>query len=238
MRAQGRVYNAKFYRQLEATRHSAGEILPIVIELLKPSSMVDFGCGAGQWLAAALELGIADILGIEGEWISAADLAIPREKLLIHDLTSPLDLGRRFDLALSLEVAEHLPPSQARIFVKGLTDAADRVLFSAAIPFQGGRNHQNEQWPQYWAGLFSDFGYGCYDVIRPRVWENTRIVWYYAQNCLLFARPDSVGGLGSSTLPLALVHPAAWRTQAEKWNSPGKLLERLPKAVISRLSGR
>jgi SAM-dependent methyltransferase len=227
-------YNAKFYRELEQTRESASVILPIVISLLKPASLVDVGCGAGHWLAIASELGIGDILGIEGGWISGVKLAIPRENIVVHDLDTPLDLARRFDLALALEVAEHLPKSKAREFVQSLCRAADKVLFSAAIPGQGGRRHVNEQWPKYWADLFSEAGYRCHDVLRLQVWNDPRVLWYYAQNCLIFAREGTGSRVGPSAEPLPLVHPAAWSAQIAQWNSPGKLLERLPKALFSR----
>ena len=238
MSGEDRFYNAKFYRELEQTRVSARIILPIVISLLKPASMVDIGCGAGHWLSAAAELGISDLLGVEGGWISAAKLAVPREKIVIHDLGTPLDLGRRFDLAMSLEVAEHLPEAKAREFVQTLCNAADRVLFSAAIPGQGGRHHLNEQWPKYWANLFGEFGYGCHDLVRPQVWNNPSVLWYYAQNCLLFIRVGTDPGLRPAAEPLALVHPAAWSAEVARWDSPGKLIERLPKAIFGRKNRR
>jgi SAM-dependent methyltransferase len=233
MSGEDRFYNAKFYRELEQTRESARIILPIVISLLKPASIVDVGCGAGHWLAAALELGVSDFQGVEGDWIGAAELAVPREKIVIHNLGAPLDLGRRFDLAISLEVAEHLPESKAREFIQDLCRAADRVLFSAAIPGQGGRHHLNEQWPKYWADFFGELGYGCHDLMRLQVWTNPRVLWYYAQNCLLFVREGTSSGLGPAAEPLPLVHPAAWSAQVARWNSPGKLLEHLPKALFS-----
>ena len=64
-----------------------------------------------------------------------------------RDLAQPLQIDRRFDLALSLEVAEHLPPECGSEFVQTLTDLSSVILFSAAIPFQGGTDHLNEQWP-------------------------------------------------------------------------------------------
>ena len=233
MSGEKRLYDAKFYQELEQTRDSARQILPIVIELLHPASVVDVGCGEGHWLSVAQELGIADILGIEGEWISKANPAIPRDKIRIHDLRQPLSMGRSFDLALALEVAEHLPAANAKEFVKGLCDAADKVLFSAAVPGQGGRNHVNEQWPQYWADLFGEFGYECYDVIWSRIWNNSKVQWYYAQNCLVFSRAGTPPGLGVPTAPMSLVHHVAWLSQLNRWNSPGKILERLPQAVWS-----
>jgi SAM-dependent methyltransferase len=207
----------------------------MVFELLRPASIVDIGCGAGHWLATAMELGVNDILGIDGGWALKIKLEIPCDKFLAHDLTTPLQLGRKFDVALSLEVAEHLAESQARAFVKTLCAASDKILFSAAIPGQGGRHHVNEQWPAYWAHLFAESGFECYDVLRPGIWTNPRVLWYYAQNCLIFARPALIGNSRATTEPLALVHPELWSAQVRRMNSPGKLLERLPRAVLARL---
>jgi len=244
MKDERRLYDAKFYRELEATRNSAREVLPIVFDLLKPSSIVDIGCGAGHWLAMALELGVNDVLGVDGDWALKTKLEIPRDKFLAHDLTTPLQLGRKFDLALSLEVAEHLAESQARPFVQTLCTVSDKIIFSAAIPGQGGRHHVNEQWPAYWAHLFADCGFECHDLLRPRIWTNPRVLWYYAQNCLIFARAGSIdenslargsaGNSAATTEPLALVHPDLWTAQVRRMNSPGKLLERLPKAALAR----
>jgi len=240
MGSEERLYSPKFYRQLDATRDSAREIVPIIIDLLKmdslkPASMIDVGCGPGHWLAAAAELGVRDVLGVDGEWVLKTQLAIPREKFVEHDLRTPLKLGRKFDVALALEVAEHLPQSRAQAFVETLCELADRVVFSAAIPGQGGRNHVNERWPSYWAELFRGCGYECYDVLRPRIWNNPRVLWYYAQNCLIFGDSGVLVHLGTPAQPLSLVHPGLWSARVTQMNSPGKLLERLPKALLSRL---
>jgi SAM-dependent methyltransferase len=234
MGREGRLYNPKFYRELKSTRDSAAEVLPIVLDLLRPVSIVDVGCGLGEWLAVAGDLGVGDFLGVDGEWVQQSQLAIPVEKFLKHDLSTPLELERRFDLALSLEVAEHLPAAAARTLVQSISRAADVAVFSAAIPGQGGRHHVNEQWPAYWADLFQEFGYACYDVLRPRIWNNPRVAWYYAQNCLIFAR-RSQPLLGAAVRPLSLVHPVLWSGEVSRMNSPGKLLERLPKAFVAAL---
>jgi SAM-dependent methyltransferase len=238
MAGERRKYDRKFYRELEPTRDSAREILPIIVQLMKTSSIIDIGCGSGHWLAAAMNMGITDVLGVDGEWAIQSGLHIPREKFLVHNLTRPVKLNRKFDLALSLEVAEHLPASQAGTLVETLCRAADRVLFSAAIPGQGGRHHVNEQWPVYWARLFAEHGFACFDLLRAKIWLNPRVVWYYAQNCLLFASRGSIAGAEPVEEPLALVHPDLWMAQVSRLNSPGKLLERLPKALFSRLGKR
>jgi SAM-dependent methyltransferase len=231
---QGKFYNPKFYRELASAQESAREILPLVLDIVKPGSVIDIGCGTGNWLAIAHELGVRDILGVDGSWVKA-QLAIPSAKFIEHDLSTPLKLERRYDLALSLEVAEHLPAPAARIFVQSLCDAADVVLFSAAIPGQGGRRHLNEQWPAYWTELFADLRYHCYDFLRPKIWNNARVTWHYAQNSLIFGRrgPDHV--FGEPTTPLPLVHPVLWSSQVARMKNPGKLLESLPKAILASI---
>jgi len=231
---QGKYYNPKFYRELASAQESAREILPLVLNAVKPASVIDIGCGTGNWLVMAQELGVHDVLGIDGPWVKA-QLAIPPDKFVEHDLSAPLKLDRRFDLALSLEVAEHLPASAAQIFVQSLCDAADVVLFSAAIPGQGGRRHVNEQWPAYWAELFADFQYECYDFLRPKIWNNPRVTWHYAQNSLIFAHAGSRHFFGEPTTPLSLVHPVLWSSQVARMKNPGKLLESLPKAIVASL---
>jgi SAM-dependent methyltransferase len=234
MSEEGRFYTPEFYRELASARQSADEILPIVLELLRPASIVDVGCGAGHWLASANELGVNDTLGVDGGWVLETKLAIQRERFVAHDLGTPLSLGRRFDLALSLEVAEHLLASRAQQFVKTLCEAADNVLFSAAIPGQGGRHHVNEQWPAYWADLFQECGYQCHDILRQRIWNNPRVAWYYAQNILIFVRAGSPNHLTPPSQPLSLVHPALWSAQVARMNSPGKLLERLARTLVGK----
>jgi SAM-dependent methyltransferase len=230
---QGRYYGPKFYREISGAQESAREVLPLVFEITKAKSVVDIGCGTGHWLAIAREFGAQEILGVDGEW-ARSQLVIPPESFLAHDLSQPLKLPRRFDLVLSLEVAEHLPASAAADFVRSLCDACDVVVFSAAIPGQGGRKHLNEQWPAYWADRFAQHGFDCYDTLRPKIWNNPRIAWYYAQNVLIFSRTDLGGRLGKPSRPLALVHPGLWSAQVAAMKRPGKLLERLVKAMLRK----
>jgi SAM-dependent methyltransferase len=231
---QGKYYNPKFYRELASAQESAREILPIVLDVIKPASVIDIGCGTGNWLTIAHELGVHEILGVDGSWVKG-QLAISPENFIEHDLSTPLKLDRRFDLALSLEVAEHLPSSAARVFVQSLCEAADVVLFSAAIPGQGGRRHVNEQWPAYWAELFAALRYECYDFLRPRIWNNPRVTWHYAQNSMIFARAGSRHPFREPTTPLPLVHPILWSSQVARMKNPGKLLESLPKAILAAI---
>ncbi len=151
-------------------------------------------------------------MGVDGDYVDRTLLEIPAERFVPLDLSEAFDLGRTFDLALSLEVAEHLPGDAANEFVASLVRHAPTILFSAAIPGQGGTDHLNEQWPDYWAEKFAAHGYMAVDAIRPRIWADPAIEFWYAQNAILYLREDTVSGalrrrvvddLGA----LSLVHP-------------------------------
>src|ERR1700732_587770 len=167
-------------------------MVPIFCDAINPKSVVDVGCGIGPWLREFQRHGVDRIFGIDGPWIDKSQLLIPSENLAITNLEEPIHLSETFDLVVSLEVAEHLQKSSAPIFVDSLRHLGPVILFSAAIPFQGGANHLNEQWPEYWANLFAGQGYKVVDCIRKQVWSNQDVDPYYAQNILLFVREDRV----------------------------------------------
>jgi SAM-dependent methyltransferase len=182
------LYDKAYYASIvRAAESSARVIVPLVQDLIGPRSVLDVGCGNGIWLDAYRRAGVADYYGVDGAGAGEV-LRIPEDHFSVRDLTIPLDLGRQFDLVQSLEVAEHLPALSAGNFIRSLTRHGDAVLFSAAIPYQGGTGHLNEQWPDYWAVLFREHGFEAYDGLRPQVWGDGRVAWWYAQNTLLFVR--------------------------------------------------
>lgn len=186
-------YTTEFFDTIrDGSRRSAEVVVPIVLEVLKPKSVIDVGCGDGTWLSVFVEMGVKDVLGLDGEYVKATQLRIPQDRFNATDLSSPFTVARKFDLAMSLEVAEHLPPPSARGFVESLSRLAPLILFSAAIPLQGGTNHLNEQWPEYWVELFRTHDYLPIDFIRGTIWNNQKVEWYYSQNTLLFARAECV----------------------------------------------
>jgi hypothetical protein len=129
---------------------------------------------------------------LDGDYVDASWLAIPRECFKAVDLSKPFDEDEKFDLAVSLEVAEHLPKKHSREFVRSLVRLAPVILFSAAIPFQGGVRHINEQWPQFWQDIFSEHGYKALDLIRGQIWKNPDVRYWYRQNLCLFVREDLI----------------------------------------------
>lgn len=210
-------YTREFYaNRHERTVRSAEIVLSILLKHIPAvHSAVDIGCGVGTWLSVLRNKGVKEILGVDGSWVDLTLLEIPGHSFLQADLQhfTP-QVGKTYDLAISLEVAEHLPEASAKTFVASLTSLSRHVLFSAAIPFQGGTGHVNEQWPQYWAELFDERGYGVHDVIRPEIWNDSSIPFWYRQNALLFSgRDDSkefrqpFGYDTKPSIPLNLVHP-------------------------------
>jgi 2-polyprenyl-3-methyl-5-hydroxy-6-metoxy-1,4-benzoquinol methylase len=165
-------YDSYFYRQNQSASLASAEVIgPILVELINPSSVVDIGCGIGEWLSVFEALGVKDVLGLDGGIGTTANLVIDRSKFKYVSLTETIVLERKFDLLLCLEVAEHLPEWRALSFVKDLCQLSPVIAFSAAIPFQGGTGHLNEQWQSYWGDMFSRFGYKPVDSIRPRIWD-------------------------------------------------------------------
>jgi SAM-dependent methyltransferase len=184
-------YDDDFYRAIGGwAAQSAAAVVPIVDELVAPGSVVDVGCGTGAWLAAWIDHGVADVIGIDGDHVPRSELALPADRFRPADLTRPPVLERSFDLALCLEVAEHLDPDDGDALVAYLVSLAPVVLFSAAIPGQGGVDHVNEQWPGYWARRFARHGYRAADVVRPRIWEDDAVAWFYRQNIVVYAEDD------------------------------------------------
>jgi SAM-dependent methyltransferase len=213
---QNEHYTESYYEGLQSgVTRSAEVIVPLILQLLPLRSVVDVGCGQGGWLAVFRKLGVEDVFGVDGDYIDRDALQIPQDRFHPADLSKPVTLTRTFDLAVSLEVAEHLPAECAGVFVGSLTRLASVILFSAAIPFQGGNHHLNEEWPDKWAELFKRCGYWAVDPIRRQVWENEAVEWWYAQNTMLFVRADLLEDIPAlkaefeRTDPhqLCLVHP-------------------------------
>jgi SAM-dependent methyltransferase len=187
------IYDRAYYlAKQEGWSGSAGVIVPALLRAFPVRSAVEFGCGTGNLLATFARFGVVDVLGVDGGHVPRDLLNIAPEQFRAADLHTLQSVGRRFDLACSLEYAEHLPPSRAASFVALLADAAPVVLFSAAVPGQGGLGHVNEQRQSYWAALFAEHGRVPVDCIRPAIYGAPGAEWYYAQNTIVYCPPAMV----------------------------------------------
>ena len=211
---------------------------------------MDVGAGLGTWLAVARDLGVDDVLAIEGEWVRGLQTDVPQSHYVFADVGDTVPVARRFDLAISLEVAEHVPEAKARNLVDNIAELSDVVLFSAAVPGQGGTHHVNERWPEYWSHLFDLRGFVAYDLLRWRLWDDDRVRFWYRQNMILLIRRDrealcqALETLCSRAMlpspPPAVVHPELYMRLTRFHERPplAWLLKRLPGAVRRAISRR
>lgn len=227
------------------SRRSAERVVPLVIEITGAQTVVDLGCGHGEWLAEFARHGATTILGVDGPWTSASELQIPSKSFVGFDLCSPFRSERRFDLAVCLEVAEHLPASCADTLVDSLIRLAPVVLFSAAIPGQGGLRHLNERWPEYWLERFRQRRYVAIDCLRPYIWESPDVNWWYCQNTFLFVAEEHLRvqerlqNLAAGSSPaLPLVHPRLFAQVAARPSitSLRQVLRALPSLFAARVT--
>jgi hypothetical protein len=173
---------------------SAEKVVSILFDIFKPKSVIDVGCGTGLLLKHFQKKG-STIMGYEGKWINK-DLI---EDNISNNLVKIIDFEqldfiniKESELCICLEVAEHISFEQAEIFVNFITLHSKLIIFSAAIPYQGGFNHINEQWSDFWDLKFSKFGYVKYDILRPILWDQDLITWPHKQNMVVYLHNSEI----------------------------------------------
>jgi hypothetical protein len=195
------IYSADFYDYINSgSRTSARTLIPLLRSALPIDSLLDIGAGQGAWAAEWQADGVSEVVAVDGLYAGKENLLIPQSSFVGHDLSQPLDLGRRFDLVQSLEVAEHIAEDRAECFVETLTMHGDVVLFSAAVPNQGGEHHVNEQFPEYWRHKFGKRGYAVYDWLRPQLRAHSEVEPWYRYNALLYANEAGQKRLAADVL--------------------------------------
>ena len=181
-------YGHDFYDYIDAgSRRSARAVAGLLLPEMNIASLLDIGAGHGAWAAEWLSAGVKDVIAVDGDYVSLHQLAIPAGNFIAHDLATSLDLKRKFDLVQTLEVAEHLPHAKADLFVDNLITHGDVILFSAAVPHQGGEHHVNEQPPEYWRERFAKRGYAVFDFVRPGLVDKDGVMAWYRFNSYVYA---------------------------------------------------
>src|SRR5271165_995678 len=226
--------------QLRIQNHYAATILFNILDrLLRIDSLLDLGCGIGTWMEAALIKPGREIVGIDLETFAPNELLVPASAIINATLDQPIDLHRRFDIVLCLETAEHIEPEGAAAVVSNCVRHSDVILFSAAIPGQGGLHHVNEQPPEYWQRLFDQAGYDVLDIIRPLIWYHTGIPAWYRQNMLLFVNRKACSTIeflrseaNKIPIPLHRAHPDHFQWQARELAQCQAQLEQLNSELL------
>jgi SAM-dependent methyltransferase len=170
------------------------QIVEFLHNKIRPNSVVDVGCGIGTFLYCFKEKGVQNVIGIDGKWVNneLKRKYLKDSEFIEHNLDEKIELSSKFDLVLCLEVAEHLKEDSANILIETLINLGDIIIFSAAIPNQGGQNHINEQWPSYWIEKFNSYNFFALDCLRPAFAENNSIEWWYRQNIMLLVKESRI----------------------------------------------
>ena len=192
-------YDQNFYaHNIRKTGTSPEIIFSVLFKYFDINSLCDVGGSVGIWTNTFLQMkGItedqdADVMFIDGDYVKDDMFVAPKKYFRPFNLEERIDLGgKRFDLAMSLEVAEHLSPKRAESFVEDLTKLSDVIMFSAAVEGQGGTHHVNEQYMPYWVEKFEKFGYAPFDLIRPEIQFCMDVPWYYRQNIIVLVNKES-----------------------------------------------
>jgi SAM-dependent methyltransferase len=210
-------------------------LVPLLIDQLRPTSVLDVGCGTGNFLKIFQDRGISDVLGLDGNWVAADQLFIEEKYFKAIDLQKPFVLSRQFDLAICLEVAEHLPATSADHLVSSLCAHSDTIVFSAAVPYQGGQNHINEQPFTYWKKRFENHGYQWLDPYRSWLWQLEELAWWYKQNLFLITKKqDLITAVGANTrfADLVLIHPDLFAERNSNLEFYGKHYRELYESML------
>jgi len=202
-------YTPEFFEGFaEDSARSSRVVLGHLFERYQPASVLDVGCGVGAWLDTAQKLGARAVRGLDGPWVKPEQLRIGAENFERIDFEAKdWPEIRPVDLAMSLEVAEHLTPEAGARLVTYLTESAPVVLFSAAIPGQGGEGHVNEQWQSYWAGRFAERGFRPSLALRWAVWTDNDVEFWYQQNLTLFVADSHAHLIEEAAGPMDVIHP-------------------------------
>jgi SAM-dependent methyltransferase len=236
------TYDSGFFDFVSASSAKSARVfldrfLDVVLGGTIPASVLDVGCGRGVWPADWLRRGATTVVGVDGTYVDAGSLLMPRYCFVAANLSDPLDLRQRFDLVECLEVAEHVQAACADTLIDTLVRHSDLVLFSAAVPGQGGEFHVNEQPHEYWRSKFAARGYRPYDAVRPAVVKYSDIEPWYRYNSFVYANDAGAsrltGAARAAVVPdatrLADVSPLWWKLRC-------RAIATLPAALTNRLA--
>jgi SAM-dependent methyltransferase len=211
-------FNSGYYQSLsDASAASARVVVPYLMQLFAPASVVDVGCGSGHWLDAFGALGVERLVGLDMGMVPEGDPAVRNGWLRKTDLSVPFAMDERFGLALSIETLQYLPQAREAGFINDLAALAPVVVFSTSIPMQQwpAPGDPIERWQGHWPPLFAKHGFRVCDVVRQKFWDDPRVGWWYRQNVLVFINDrvllerkelwPLIEGVGR----LSAVHPAA-----------------------------
>lgn len=189
-----KIYDKSFYSKKTKQQSILIQyLIPyFVARNLKIESVCELGIGTGKLLKEFTDFfKIKDYIGYDLSIIPLEFLCLDNKHFIACDLSLPFENKKHYDLAISLEVAEHLPEESAETFLDNLTGVNNKyIMFSSAIKGQGGYNHINEQPHEYWVEKFERRGYKYSLDIRDNIKEKADVPFWYKQNIIFFEKDN------------------------------------------------
>lgn len=194
----------------EKLHHNFKDPKIIIEEILKhfhPKKVIDLWCWLGAFVKTFQDHWI-DAYWVNWPRVEKDKLVMNEDRLIIKNLEEFCDFKKWYDMAITIEVAEHIDAKYADNFIKTITSCADIIIFSAAIPWQWWFKHVNEQSPEYREEKFNKLWYRFYDVFRWKFWNNKDIAISHRQNMFLVMKewinlPSSL----EEKSPRYIIHP-------------------------------
>lgn len=227
---------------------SAEIIVPKLIKWIHPGSVIDIGCATGVWLEQFKRYSPNEVKihGVDGDWVREHRHYIDDKEITYYDFESDTEfpIHGKYDLAVCLEMAEHLSAEKADKLIDILINLSDVIYFSAATPNSGGMHHVNERWQSYWWMKFRKRNYVLVDRIRHEVWNNKKVCYFYSQESFIYVNAEKLEnypelmryclGIGGeySALPIDVIHPELFMNQVIKPSHDWEYLFNIYKRVV------
>lgn len=154
------MYSRDFHKSIENDEYpQAVRLASYIKNYMRPSKFIDFGCSTGLYLRE-MQIQIPELESVGYEFSKdAVDMALCKN-VIEFDLTKKLDIDKKENtLGLCLEVLEHIDDSNWLPVLKNLSSLCDTIIFSAAVPGQGGTGHINCRNKIDWIYRFHTLGW-------------------------------------------------------------------------------
>ncbi|NEQ79577.1 MAG: class I SAM-dependent methyltransferase [Moorea sp. SIO2I5] len=184
-------YNSEYFTsEIFDTNYQA--IASTIVKTYQPKRVAEFGCGPGHLTRELARLGV-EVTAVDG--YSEPDFSESSIEFHKLDLNDEVAIANRFsnhnfDLAISLEVAEHLEPETSPILISWMTSVAPIVVFSAAVPSQSGHGHINLHSRDYWHRLFTKHNFVVADRIREKLRQIPNVAPWYRYNIIDYLQAE------------------------------------------------
>lgn len=199
------MYSREYYSNHDQGSYdSAITILSRLSAYVNPQSVIDIGCGSGTWCKAAMNVWGIVALGIDQHSYEDCNMHIPESQYLQNDIRSRVH-GYHADLVICVEVIEHIDEEYEDTVLDNICAMSNTILFSGALPFQGGTGHVNEKPYSYWVEKFNRRGFYLDERIRHDIWDDARVAIWYRNNIMLLHKNTNKNRMMHQHLDI--IHP-------------------------------